>query len=64
MAYLAISWFLFWIILVITIGVGWVMNIVDLINAASAGADFTLFLALRIAGIFVPPLGAILGIGW
>jgi hypothetical protein len=47
------------ILLWITMAVGWVMNIVDLFGEA-AGAITALFV-LRIVGIFVFPLGAILG---
>lgn len=39
--------------------VGWVMNIVDVVNS-----DFdpiTGMLVVRIVGIFIPPLGAVLG---
>jgi hypothetical protein len=39
--------------------IGWVLNIVDIVHA-----DFdnvTGMLVLRIIGVFVPPLGAVLG---
>jgi hypothetical protein len=39
--------------------IGWVMNITDIIY--SAGGPFTTLLVVRIVGIFVFPLGAILG---
>jgi hypothetical protein len=37
--------------------VGWILNIVKLLNMCGD----TLVLALRVVGIFFPPLGAILG---
>lgn len=49
----------FWSYLTIVIlGIaGWIMNIVSICNAD----DITGFVAVRIVGIFVAPLGAILG---
>lgn len=42
---------------------GWIMNIITLIKLAmvSGPVEFTLIIVLRIIGIFVAPLGAILG---
>jgi len=39
--------------------VGWVMNIVDIVN--SDFSSITGMLVVRIIGVFVPPLGAVLG---
>lgn len=42
--------------------VGWVMNIISLFTSADVSlASLTLMTVLRIVGIFVPPLGAVLG---
>jgi hypothetical protein len=38
---------------------GWVANVVKL--AGSSFADITGILVLRVVGIFVPPLGSVLG---
>ncbi len=46
-----------WLVTVILIAVGWVMNIIALAHASAV----TVLVVLRIIGIFVPPLGAILG---
>lgn len=47
-------------IAIIAIAIGWVMNIIALIHAGSL-STLTVLLVLRIIGIFIPPLGAILG---
>lgn len=39
--------------------VGWVMNIVDIVN--SDLSKITGMLVVRIIGVFIPPLGAVLG---
>jgi hypothetical protein len=39
--------------------VGWVMNLVDIAN--SSFSDITGMLVLRIIGVFIVPLGAVLG---
>ena len=53
LAYIAL-----WVALV----VGWIFNIFDLIHAAFGPApQLTLLVLLRILGIFVAPLGGILG---
>jgi len=42
--------------------VGWIMNLVAVIHAAGATlSHVTVMLVLRIVGIFIAPLGAILG---
>ena len=41
--------------------VGWVLNIISLINLAITGSPITLLVLLKIVGIFIPPLGALLG---
>ena len=57
-----IAWALFCIALGITIVVGWIMNIADLLgmdNILSTGEGI-----VRVIGIFIPPLGAFMGIFW
>lgn len=50
----------FIIVLVALAGVaGWVMNIVDIVQ--SDFSPLTTLLVLRFIGVFVPPLGAVLG---
>ncbi len=53
-----IGYGLFIIILAILVAIGWVMNVIDLVRW---NADITAEFIIRVAGIFVPPLGAIMG---
>ena len=51
------------IVIVAALGVGWVMNLVEIIQAAPSitlDAMPTMFI-LRIIGLFVPPFGGVLG---
>lgn len=43
----------------LAIGVGWILNIIELVQ--SAGGNVTGMFVLRAIGIFIPPLGAVLG---
>lgn len=45
-------------VILIPMMIGWVMNIIDIINS-----DFELtgLFVVRVCGIFIPPLGAVLG---
>ena len=48
-----------WLCLVFAIGYGWVMNIINIVHA-----DFTHItglLVIQVVGIFVAPLGSVLG---
>ena len=57
-----IGWLLSCLAVFIVIAVGWVINISDLIemtNVLNSGLGIA-----RIAGIFIPPLGAFLGYFW
>lgn len=51
--------FFVWLFLVMTIGIGWVMNIITLIETIDV--PITGILILRAIGIFVVPLGGVLG---
>ncbi len=53
-----IGYALFIITLAILVVIGWVMNIIDLVTWK---AEITAEFIIRVAGIFVPPLGAIMG---
>lgn len=44
----------------ITLAIGWIMNIVELINAPEV-AQWGSMEVLRVVGIFVAPLGGVLG---
>lgn len=44
---------------IVAIAIGWVMNIVTI--AGSSFNDITGILVLRVIGVFVAPLGAVLG---
>lgn len=51
--------FLVWLVIVVTLGIGWVKNIIAIV-----GSDFshiTGLLVVRIIGIFLAPLGSFLG---
>lgn len=48
---------LFWLVVVVGCAVGWVLNIVHLAHATT----FTIGVVLEIVGIFVVPLGVVLG---
>lgn len=51
-----------WIAVAIALVLGWVLNIVTLFGMASTPVtDVTLMFILRVVGIFVPPLGGVLG---
>jgi len=53
--------FFFFVLAVLLTGFGgWVANIVKLVGAGPL-VEWTAMEVLRIAGIFVPPLGAVLG---
>jgi hypothetical protein len=49
----------FYLVLLALIGYGWIMNIVTI--SGSSFSDITGVLVLRVVGIFVAPLGAVLG---
>ncbi|CUA90975.1 hypothetical protein Ga0061061_11727 [Chelatococcus sambhunathii] len=49
-----------WLVIVLTALVGWVMNIIALVGMLD-GAVTALFIA-RIVGVFIAPLGAVLGL--
>lgn len=42
--------------------IGWIINVVGVCKMAAAGAAVTTFFILKCIGIFVFPLGAILGL--
>lgn len=51
---------LVWLIVVAAIVIGWIMNIFDLVGMKFD--EITIEIALRIVGIVVVPLGAIMGL--
>lgn len=50
---------LVWIALILAGGVGWIWNIVKMV--AICCEPITGMIVLRVIGIFVPPLGAVVG---
>lgn len=54
-----LSVFLIYAALIIGGGIGWVLNIVDIVNGNFD--HITGMLVIRIIGVFVVPLGAVLG---
>lgn len=51
-----------WIAVAIALVLGWVLNIITLVSLATGPVtDVTLMFILRVVGIFVPPLGGVLG---
>lgn len=55
----AIGAALIWLVIVVAAVYGWVMNIIQLYH--SSFNDITGQLILRVVGIFVAPLGAVMG---
>lgn len=41
--------------------IGWVFNIVKLVEDGSTSIDFTLMMLFRLIGVFFIPLGSVLG---
>ena len=41
--------------------IGWILNIVDIINKASDNSEITTTFIIQCIGIFIAPLGAVLG---
>lgn len=60
LAKLGVGLGLFYIVAILAGFVGWVINIIDIVNSVSG--PLTTLLVLRIVGIFAFPLGAILGL--
>lgn len=50
-----------WSIVTLVILVGWIMNIVAVFHMATSDTPLTTLFILRIVGIVIPPLGAIVG---
>lgn len=50
---------LLWGTIVVLIGVGWVLNVIDLLGTSFD--PLTGLAVARVIGVFVPPLGAVLG---
>jgi hypothetical protein len=55
MQYFGFGFILFWIVCV----VGWIGNVVQIV--ARIHDEITVLMILKIVGIFVPPLGSIMG---
>ena len=51
-------WITFWLVVVVACGYGWVQNIIHLFRMTTVMSGEG---AVRIVGIFVAPLGAVLG---
>lgn len=54
-----------WIIAIISMIVGWFINLFEVIGFAmgdAAWADITVMMGLKLVGIFIAPLGGILGL--
>ena len=50
-----------WFVLVVTILIGWVLNIINIVNALQAGTEVTATFIAQLVGVVIAPLGAILG---
>jgi hypothetical protein len=51
-----------WLILWVTILVGWVMNIVQIVHLAQADSPVNAMFILKVVGVVVAPLGGVLGL--
>lgn len=49
-----------WLVIVLVVVSGWIMNIIDIFKY-DFDVGITLEIALRLIGIFVAPLGAVMG---
>lgn len=57
-----IAWIVFCVATGISIVIGWVINIIDVIDIVASGIEVaTVELILRVVGIPIPILGAIMG---
>jgi hypothetical protein len=45
-----------------TMIIGWIVNIIQLVSIAMNSGALTLLVVLKIVGVFIAPLGSILGI--
>lgn len=50
---------LMWLSFIVLVGIGWVLNLIDIFN--SDFANITGLLVLRVIGVFLAPLGSFLG---
>lgn len=50
-----------WLVLFVTVAVGWVKNIMNIVHAVQAGTELTATLIVQLVGVAIAPLGAILG---
>lgn len=62
LARIGVGLFFTYILLALAIAAGWILNLIDIIH--SIAGPLTTLLVLRIVGLFVAPLGAILGWFW
>ena len=56
----AILGVMLWVLLIITFAYGWVLNVIAI--ATSDQIIFTGEMVMRIIGVFIPPIGAIMGL--
>jgi hypothetical protein len=59
--YVKISIAMFWILAIIALLTGWVMNLYAVITMALESSPFTTVFILRIVGVFIPVIGGVLG---
>lgn len=52
---------LIWLALILAGAIGWVLNLIAVIHAATADAPFTTLVLIRIIGVPIFILGAVLG---
>jgi hypothetical protein len=51
--------FLAWLVLLLGLVIGWVMNIIDIVHGL--GGPITAMFVARLVGVFALPLGGVLG---
>lgn len=54
--------FLIYVGLMLTALVGWFVNLIDVINLATANSPLTTLFIVKLVGIFIAPLGIIMGL--
>jgi hypothetical protein len=57
----AVSLLIAWMVFVVILMVGWVINIIKLLTMVSAGAEITTLFIVRLVGVPLAPLGAVMG---
>ena len=50
-----------WFVVVLVVALGWVKNLINVINAVQSGIEVSAVFLAQLVGVFFAPLGALLG---